>query len=103
MVFKKEFIEHYLELFGGKKKTAVEAYDRTFECLADILFGEGREVCVKGLGTFKIETRKARNSTHPGTGEPFVLPAQRIVKFRQLRLINSEGDDSDTEGAYDGE
>ena len=99
MVFKNEFIKHYLELYGGTKKDAVQAYDNTFECLADLLYGEGQEVCVRDLGTFKIKEFKARNSTHPGTGLPMVLPARKVVTFKQARLVN-EIEEDDAEGTY---
>lgn len=99
MVFKKEFINHYLELYGGTKREAALAYDNTFECLADLLYGEGQEVCVRDLGTFRIKEFKARNSTHPGTGQPIKLPARKVVTFKQARLVN-ESEEGDAEGAY---
>lgn len=38
-------------------------------------------VSIKGLGTFKIVERAARNGRNPRTGEAMVIPAKKVVKF----------------------
>lgn len=88
MVFKKEFIEHYMEMYSCTKKEALQAYENVFGCLADFVYGQGKSVCVKDYGTFRIKDFAARKSTHPGTGEPMVLPARRVVTFTQARLVS---------------
>ena len=89
MVFFLFFIEHYMEMYSCTKKEALQAYENVFGCLADFVYGQGKSVCVKDYGTFRIKDFAARKSTHPGTGEPMVLPARRVVTFTQARLVSN--------------
>jgi len=42
----------------------------------------GGEVVIKGFGSFKTITRKARNGRNPSTGETMLIPEKKVVKFK---------------------
>lgn len=68
---------------------------RLLELIQEGLVEEGR--CeLRGLGTFAVFERPARQTVHPVTGEPVFIPARRGVRYRsskQLReLLNPPGD-----------
>lgn len=42
----------------------------------------GNEVELRGLGTFTVRDRKARNGINPKTGEAIQVPEKRVPAFR---------------------
>ncbi len=55
----------------------------TAESIAQDLLVAG--VCdIRGIGKFKVATRKARKGRNPANGEPMDIPAKRVVKFEAL-------------------
>ena len=54
-----------------------------------------KERCeLRGLGTFAVFERPARETTHPVTGQPVLIPARRGVRYRSSHklkeLLNAE-------------
>ena len=49
---------------------------------------------LRGLGTFAVFERPERQTTHPVTGQPVVIPARRGVRYRSSKklkeLLNPE-------------
>ena len=49
---------------------------------------------LRGLGTFAVFERPARETTHPVTGQPVVIPPRRGVRYRSSeklkQLLNAE-------------
>ena len=54
------------------------------ETLAVIKLGLRRDghVTITGIGRFHIKEKAARMGRHPRTGEPLVIPAQRVVRLK---------------------
>lgn len=90
MVFKKEFIKHYMELYGKTKSEAFEDYESVFGCLADLTYGQGEDVCVKDFGTFRIKQFAPKKLRQPTTGDTLELPARKVVTFTQSKLVNEQ-------------
>ena len=68
---------------------------RLLDLIQEGLAEEGR--CeLRGLGTFAVFERPARQTIHPVTGEPVLIPARRGVRYRsskQLKeLLNPTGE-----------
>jgi DNA-binding protein HU-beta len=42
----------------------------------------GGEVVIKGFGSFKMQTRKARVGRNPQTGAPLEIAEKKVVKFK---------------------
>lgn len=55
--------------------------DSLFENLAFTL-AEGNSVSVRGVGTFRVVTRKAKKARNLHTGEEMMMPEKRVVKFK---------------------
>lgn len=64
------------------------------DLVAEDLAGTGR-VELRGLGTFAVQVRPARETVHPVTRQPVHIPARRSVRYRTSRelkaRLNSEG------------
>jgi nucleoid DNA-binding protein len=48
----------------------------------------GNEVEIRGFGTFEKKAVKARNGRNPATGEPIVIPAKNLAKFRSSKRFD---------------
>ncbi len=46
---------------------------------------EDERVTLGGFGTFRLARRKTRTGRNPQTGEPLVIPAARVVRFKAGR------------------
>ena len=66
---------------------------RLLELVRDDLHETGRSE-LRGLGTFAVHKRPARNSTHPKTGKPVHIPARLAVRYRASKglkdLLNAK-------------
>ena len=82
---------------GLERADAAACVDSVLALLARSLC-YGDKVKLVGFGQFMVRDRAARNSVHPGTGEPIVLAARRVVRFKPSRTLLElmELDASDT-------
>lgn len=62
------------------KEKAARAMDGFLEGVADGLAKDG-EVTIRGFGTFKTKTTKARQGRNPANGQPIQIEARQVVKF----------------------
>ena len=54
---------------------------KVLELAADDLVETGR-LELRGLGTFQVNERAGRETTHPVTGKPVIVPAHKGVLYR---------------------
>lgn len=73
--------EKVAETTKGTKSTAKFYIETITDEIKDQL-AAGNEVIIKGFGSFKITTRKARNGRNPQTGETMLIPEKKVVKFK---------------------
>ena len=52
-----------------------------FETISKSL-SENKKIEIRGFGTFKIKTNKARKARNPKTGEEVTITARRVVSFK---------------------
>jgi len=66
------------------KITQVEAYDMVIVVLESIKQGLVKEgkVTIRGFGCFSTRNKSKRIGRNPKTGEPAVITARRVVKFK---------------------
>jgi len=76
------------DLFGSKA-AAKKAIDAVGETLFDFL-SRGETVRWSGLGSFKIQERKARRGRDPRTGKEIQIPAKKAVHFRPTRALKEQ-------------
>jgi len=68
------------EKMGATKVDAKKMVDALVEAIEDGLKTDGR-VVVKGLGSFTVKTRAAREGYNPLKGERIQIEAKNYVKF----------------------
>ena len=61
--------------------------DTIFKYLANSL-SEGRNIEIRGLGTFKIKKMPSRNARNPKTGEQIKIAEKNKVKWKSSKLLN---------------
>ena len=93
---KGDLSKHLMADLELPKKDADILVNAFLKCLVDSLHkGEGIEL--RGFGSFRLRSRKARTGRNPKNGEPVVVPPKRVVYFKlgkglRSRLIAEELD-----------
>ena len=65
---------------------AIKAVDGVIDIMKDA-FRNGRNVYLRGLGSFVIKERKEKTGRNPRTGEVIIIPAHKEVKFNQSQSL----------------
>lgn len=65
---------------------AIKAVDGVIDIMKDA-FKNGRNVYLRGLGSFIIKERKEKTGRNPRTGEVIIIPAHKEVKFNQSQSL----------------
>lgn len=65
---------------------AIKAVDGVIDIMKDA-FKNGRNVYLRGLGSFAIKERKEKTGRNPQTGEVIIIPAHKEVKFNQSQSL----------------
>lgn len=65
---------------------AIKAVDGVIDIMKDA-FKNGRNVYLRGLGSFVIKERKENTGRNPRTGEVIIIPAHKEVKFNQSQSL----------------
>ena len=61
--------------------------DSIFKYLGNAL-AEGRNIEIRGLGTFKVKKMPARNARNPKTGESIMIEEKNKLKWKSSKLLN---------------
>jgi DNA-binding protein HU-beta len=73
------------DLFRNKAATK-KAVDAVGAVLFDLI-AAGEGVRWSGLGSFKVQERRARRGRDPRTGKELRIPAKKTVRFRPVRAL----------------
>lgn len=65
---------------------AIKAVDGVIDIMKDA-FKNGRNVYLRGLGSFVIKERKEKTGRNLRTGEVIIIPAHKEVKFNQSQSL----------------
>ena len=65
---------------------AIKAVDGVIDIMKDA-FKNGRNVYLRGLGSFSNKERKEKTGRNPRTGEVIIIPAHKEVKFNQSQSL----------------
>lgn len=65
---------------------AIKAVDGVIDIMKDA-FKNGRNVYLRGLGSFVIKERKEKAGRNLRTGEVIIIPAHKEVKFNQSQSL----------------
>ena len=58
-----------------------------FKYLGNAL-SEGKNIEIRGLGTFKIKNMPERNARNPKTGEAIIIERKNKIKWKTSKLLN---------------
>src|ERR1017187_4125715 len=59
---------------------------RLLELIREDLHTSGRSE-LRGLGTFAVHNRPARDTVHPKTGKPVHIPARKAIRYRASKDV----------------
>ena len=66
---------------------ATEVVNTLLYTIGDTL-KDGKKVSLFGFGTFTPQERKSRPGRNPKTGEPIIIPAKNVVKFKSGKELD---------------
>jgi nucleoid DNA-binding protein len=78
---KAEFIMRVAKKCKLSKAQTAKIIDATLEEVEGLL-KKGDSISFTGFGTFSISKRKARRGRHPRTGNPMIIAAAKVPRFR---------------------
>ena len=80
----KDLQSHFQAIPNNNVEKIVESI---FKYLGNAL-AEGRNIEIRGLGTFKIKRMPARNARNPKTGESIMIEEKNKLKWKSSKLLN---------------
>ena len=80
----KDLQGHFQAIPNNNVEKIVESI---FKFLGNAL-AEGRNIEIRGLGTFKIKKMPARNARNPKTGESIMIEEKNKLKWKSSKLLN---------------
>ena len=80
----KDLQGHFQAIPNNNVEKIVESI---FKYLSNAL-AEGRNIEIRGLGTFKIKKMPARNARNPKTGESIMIEEKNKSKWKSSKLLN---------------
>ena len=83
---KGEFIESVTDKTGESSKKTGEFYDAFWESIEEQL-KSGKDVCLTGVGTFKVKKRSARKGINPQTKKRINIPAKSVIVFKPSKTF----------------
>ena len=78
---KNEFIEYVTDKTGETSKKTTSFYEAFWKSIEEQLM-KGEEVCLTGVGTFRIKKRPARKGINPQTKKQITIPAKKTIVFK---------------------
>ena len=84
---KGEFIESVVDKTGETAKQAGQFYDAFWESVEEQL-KKGQEVCLTGIGSFKVKKRAARKGVNPATKKQISIPAKKVIVFKPSKSFS---------------
>jgi integration host factor subunit beta len=99
---KADLVEHVAEEAGLSKSEAEAVVNTVLDSIVQAL-GGGDKVELRGFGSFRLRTRRARQGRNPKTGTTVQVPGKAVPYFKpgkELReMLNPEGPAHNTEQA----
>jgi len=80
-VTKADLVERVTEKTGLTRTDVAVVVDGLLETIKSAM-EEGNNIELRGFGTFKIKTRKARKARNPRTGEEVPVPDRKVPVFK---------------------
>ncbi|MDP3025373.1 MAG: HU family DNA-binding protein [candidate division Zixibacteria bacterium] len=78
---KADLVEKIVEKTGLTRTDVAVVVDNFLEAVKNAM-KEGHNLEIRGFGTFKIKSRKARKARNPRTGEEVPVPDRKVPVFK---------------------
>jgi nucleoid DNA-binding protein len=78
---KAQIVEEIVQKTGLTKKDVAETVDQFLRAISETL-ADGKHLEIRGFGTFKVKSRKARMARNPRTGDPVPVPERNVPVFK---------------------
>jgi DNA-binding protein HU-beta len=78
---KADLVEKIAEKTGLTRTDVAVIVDGFLDAVKDAM-KEGKNIEIRGFGTFKIKARKARKARNPRTGEEVPVPDRKVPVFK---------------------
>jgi len=78
---KADLVEKIVEKTGLTRTDVAVVVDNFLEAVKNAM-KEGNNLEIRGFGTFKIKSRKARKARNPRTGEEVPVPDRKVPVFK---------------------
>ncbi|MCJ7508651.1 MAG: integration host factor subunit beta [candidate division Zixibacteria bacterium] len=78
---KADLVEGVASKTGLTKTDVAVVVDTFLDSIKDALEG-GKNIEIRGFGTFKVKLRKARKARNPRTGEEVPVPDRKVPVFK---------------------
>ena len=86
---KREFIESISESNQMTQAAARKALNTLLATMMETM-KDGEKVTISGFGSFRVVAKAAQKGRNPQTGQPIVIPARRVVKFKPAKKLTEK-------------
>jgi len=83
---KQDLVSAVADSAGLSKADAAKAVEGVFDAVTGSL-KKGGEVRLVGFGTFSVSRRKESTGRNPRTGEPMIIKASNVPKFKAGKAL----------------
>jgi integration host factor beta subunit len=83
---KADIVEKISATTGLTKKDTAMVINRFFEVITEAL-SDGNNIEIRGFGSFKVKTRRARKARNPRTGETVDVPERQVPTFKPSKEL----------------
>ncbi len=83
---KADIVERISATTGLTKKDTAMVINRFFEVVTEAL-SQGNNIEIRGFGSFKVKTRRARKARNPRTGETVDVPSRQVPTFKPSKEL----------------
>ena len=90
---KADLVEEISAKTGVSKNHTALIVDDLLQAISKALAG-GHHLEIRGFGTFKVRSRRARRARNPRSGEEVVVPAKQVPVFKpskELKALVADG------------
>ena len=94
---KADLVEQIAEATGLTKKDTAVVVDGFLEAVKQALSRE-QNIEIRGFGSFKVKSRKARKARNPRTGEAVHVPSRMVPTFKPSKELKELVMDGGTSG-----
>jgi len=82
------------------KEKALQIVEDYIELIKEALEKESK-VMLSGFGSYEVRHKPARRGRNPQTGEPIILRARKVVKFKPSQLLRKAVDGQEVGGEHE--